>query len=114
VGDAFSFVTPEDQKALRSLERFIGRGIVRKHAEGFNHAIATPIDVSHQQRPLHTPSKQTPPLPRTERFHGSSPDRRHGSRSVSPQRGKRRWHLDFRSRSGNRHHPPKRHSFSKH
>src|SRR5580658_957939 len=38
VGDAISFVTPEDQSALRSLERFIGRGIVRKRAEGFNYS----------------------------------------------------------------------------
>ena len=30
VGDAISFITPEDQGPLRSLERFIGRGIVRK------------------------------------------------------------------------------------
>jgi ATP-dependent RNA helicase RhlE len=37
VGDAISFVTPEDQAALRSLERFIGRGIVRKRAEGFDY-----------------------------------------------------------------------------
>jgi ATP-dependent RNA helicase RhlE len=37
VGDAISFVTPEDHGALRSLERFIGRGIVRKRAEGFNY-----------------------------------------------------------------------------
>jgi ATP-dependent RNA helicase RhlE len=36
VGDAISFVTPEDQGELRSLERFIGRGIVRKKAEGFD------------------------------------------------------------------------------
>ena len=34
VGDAISFVTPEDQSALRSLERFIGRGIVRRRSEG--------------------------------------------------------------------------------
>jgi ATP-dependent RNA helicase RhlE len=40
VGDAISFVTPEDQSSLRSLERFIGRGIVRKQAEGFG---ATPV-----------------------------------------------------------------------
>jgi ATP-dependent RNA helicase RhlE len=40
VGDAISFVTPEDQGALRSLERFIGRGIVRKRAEGFDYAAA--------------------------------------------------------------------------
>jgi ATP-dependent RNA helicase RhlE len=43
VGDANSFVTPEDHGPLRSLERFIGRGIVRKRAEGFDyHAAAAP------------------------------------------------------------------------
>jgi ATP-dependent RNA helicase RhlE len=36
VGDAISFVTPEDAKELRSLERFINRGLVRKRAEGFD------------------------------------------------------------------------------
>ena len=33
VGDATSFVTPEDHGPLCSLERFIGRGIVRKRAD---------------------------------------------------------------------------------
>jgi ATP-dependent RNA helicase RhlE len=42
VGDAISFVTPEDQGQLRSLERFIGRGIVRKRAEGFDYDAAAP------------------------------------------------------------------------
>ena len=42
VGDAISFVTPEDHGELRSLERFIGRGIVRKRAEGFNYAAGGP------------------------------------------------------------------------
>jgi ATP-dependent RNA helicase RhlE len=42
VGDAISFVTPEDRDALRSLERFIGRGIVRKRAEGFDYASPAP------------------------------------------------------------------------
>ncbi|GDY23607.1 RNA helicase [Verrucomicrobiota bacterium] len=40
IGDAISFVTPEDQGELRSLERFIGRGLVRKRAEGFNYTAA--------------------------------------------------------------------------
>jgi ATP-dependent RNA helicase RhlE len=40
VGDAISFVTPEDAGDLRALERFIGRGIVRKRAEGFNYTAA--------------------------------------------------------------------------
>src|SRR5471032_768103 len=42
VGDAISFVTPEDHGELRLLERFIGRGIVRKRAEGFNYNAAGP------------------------------------------------------------------------
>jgi ATP-dependent RNA helicase RhlE len=42
IGDAISFITPEDQGPLRSLERFIGRGIVRKKAEGFDYNAAAP------------------------------------------------------------------------
>ena len=42
IGDAISFITPEDQGPLRSLERFIGRGIVRKRAEGFDYEAAAP------------------------------------------------------------------------
>lgn len=42
IGDAISFVTPEDYGELRALERFIGRGIVRKKAEGFNYTAAIP------------------------------------------------------------------------
>jgi len=42
VGDAISFVMPEDHGALRTLERFIGRGIVRKTAEGFDYKAPPP------------------------------------------------------------------------
>jgi len=42
IGDAISFVTSEDHGELRALERFIGRGIVRKKAEGFNYSAAAP------------------------------------------------------------------------
>ena len=54
VGDAISFVTPEDYPELRSLERFIGRGIVRKKAEGFDY--------------------QAPPAPRSQEDHGGGRD----------------------------------------
>lgn len=37
IGDAISFVCPEEQDDLRKLERFIGRGLVRKKAEAFNY-----------------------------------------------------------------------------
>jgi superfamily II DNA/RNA helicase len=36
VGDAISFVSREERDALRALEKFIGRGIIRKRAEGFD------------------------------------------------------------------------------
>jgi ATP-dependent RNA helicase RhlE len=60
VGDAISFVTPDDHGELRSLERFIGRGIVRKRAEGFNYAAAGPVEEPrsaerHMQRPRAVP-----------------------------------------------------------
>lgn len=42
IGDAISFVTPDDMSALRALERFIGRGLPRKRAEGFNYNEAPP------------------------------------------------------------------------
>jgi ATP-dependent RNA helicase RhlE len=65
VGDAISFVSPEEQAELRSLERFIGRGIVRKRAEGFDYS---------SQEPASQPGRG----PRQE-----------GPRSSSPQQGGR-------------------------
>jgi ATP-dependent RNA helicase RhlE len=50
VGDAISFVTPEDHGELRSLERFIGRGIVRKKAEGFNYSASAPAEPPDRPR----------------------------------------------------------------
>ena len=53
IGDAISFVTPEDQGELRSLERFINRGIVRKRAEGFDYNASAPANEpgSEERRP---------------------------------------------------------------
>jgi len=43
VGDAISFVGDSDEhSSLRSLEKFIGRGIVRKRAEDFDYTAAAP------------------------------------------------------------------------
>jgi ATP-dependent RNA helicase RhlE len=53
VGDAISFVTPEDHGELRSLERFIGRGIVRKKAEGFNYSMGAPAQNPAGDQPRH-------------------------------------------------------------
>jgi ATP-dependent RNA helicase RhlE len=78
VGDAISFVTPEDHGELRSLERFIGRGIVRKRAEGFDYAAAGSAQTEDRR----------PPRPQQQR-HGQAP-RHHAGRSSGPRRGFRR------------------------
>ena len=59
VGDAISFVTSDDFTALRALERFIGRGIVRKRAEGFDYAAANdPAPGQRQQQQTRQPRQQ--------------------------------------------------------
>ena len=79
VGDAISFVTSEDQGDLRALERFIGRGIVRKRAEGFNYSAAPSAAHSEgERRPQHGRPQQGRPQ--------SGRPQRPGY-STSPQRG---------------------------
>ena len=51
VGDAISFVSPDENGDLRSVERFIGRGIVRKRAEGFNYQAAADPMSREDERP---------------------------------------------------------------
>ena len=66
IGDAISFITREDQGALHSLERFIGRGIVRKRAEGFDYNAAAPEREGKREKP----KKIEPRLPGNS-AHGS-------------------------------------------
>jgi ATP-dependent RNA helicase RhlE len=42
VGDALSFVCPDEHGDLRSLERFIGRGLPRRKLDGFDYTMAAP------------------------------------------------------------------------
>ncbi|MEK0447514.1 MAG: hypothetical protein RLZZ399_2835 [Verrucomicrobiota bacterium] len=50
IGDAISFVGEDDYGALKSLERFIGRGIVRKKAEGFDYSAPAPVASGDSER----------------------------------------------------------------
>ena len=90
VGDAISFVTPEDQSALRSLERFIGRGIVRKRSEGFNYMAGTAATVPVEQQQRRDISHRTHPKRAGQRPYGGDSQRRHGFRSASARSKKRR------------------------
>ena len=89
VGDAISFITPEDHGPLRSLERFIGRGIVRKRADGFDYDAAAPPREELGRRAPRVPAQGRPaqggandsrhrPPPRQGRFRPAG--RRSGGR----------------------------------
>jgi len=66
VGDAISFVTPEDHAELRTLERFIGRGIVRKRAEGFNYAAAGQVQPEQPRRDRQPQARSRQPAARPQ------------------------------------------------
>jgi ATP-dependent RNA helicase RhlE len=75
VGEAISFVTSEDRGSLRSLERFIGRGIVRKQVEGFDLSAKGAPNSQRSSRTSNssvTTSSSTPSeqRPRRRRFRG--------------------------------------------
>ncbi len=97
IGDAISFVSPEDQAALRSLEKFIGRGLVRKKAEGFDyHASAPPKSEeppryrdprSRPQRPQGPQSQQAQPRQENQRGNRDPKPRREEPRGQRPKKG---------------------------
>jgi ATP-dependent RNA helicase RhlE len=72
VGDAISFVTPEDYSALRSLERFIGRGIVRRRSDGFNYHAGSPSGAPSDSRERRSLPNQQRPLAVVSRSNGSA------------------------------------------
>ena len=79
IGDAISFVSPEDSGPLRDLERFIGRGILRKKAEGFDLNAAAP---PRPPMPAGRTQGQTQNRPPHRRPQGSN-NPRGGSRNAS-------------------------------
>ncbi|HEY3762415.1 MAG TPA: DEAD/DEAH box helicase [Verrucomicrobiae bacterium] len=86
VGDAISFVTSEDHGELRALERFIGRGIVRKKAEGFNYSQAAPaFNPADERRHFQHGQNRPPPSGHPQRPHGRGGQSR-PQRSGHPQR----------------------------
>jgi ATP-dependent RNA helicase RhlE len=89
VGDAISFVTPEDHSALRSLERFLGRGIVRKRSEDFNYTASAPGGPAAVRDPQ-LPSPARVQLGATTRYAGGGGSGRR-PRFRSPHSRTNRW-----------------------
>jgi ATP-dependent RNA helicase RhlE len=93
VGDAISFVTPEDHGELRALERFIGRGIVRKRAEGFNYGVAAPAGNPNEgERRFPQQQNQSGPKRHGQpQRSGQSSPHHHGGQPRQERSGRRRW-----------------------
>jgi len=91
IGDAISFVTPEDHGELRALERFIGRGIVRKRAEGFNYSQAVPAynPAEEDRRFPRGQNHGRPQRPGQPQRHGQP--RSQGGQPRQEYSGQRRW-----------------------
>jgi len=94
IGDAISFITPEDHGELRAVERFIGRGIVRKKAEGFNYSGSAPAhearDNDRHARPQHGNQGQPRHQGQQQRSGPPRPHHGGGQRRNRPS-GQRRW-----------------------
>jgi ATP-dependent RNA helicase RhlE len=85
IGDALSFISSEDYGPLKSLEKFIGRGITRKKAEGFDYSAASTEPREHgQPRPSHERSK--PRVPRDPPARGGRRHHHGGGGSWRPRR----------------------------
>jgi ATP-dependent RNA helicase RhlE len=88
VGDAISFVTAEDRDELRALERFIGRGIVRKRAEGFDYHAADTMSNSGESEHRFQPVPGRGRLPARGQ---SNPRHRTNTLTHSRSNGASRW-----------------------
>jgi ATP-dependent RNA helicase RhlE len=93
VGDAISFVTSEDHGELRALERFIGRGLARKKAEGFNYSQTAPaFDSAKVERHLpHGQNQGQPQRHKLQQRPGQSSPHHHSGRPKHERPDPRRW-----------------------
>ncbi len=87
VGEAISFVMNEDHGSLRALERFLGRGIVRKKAEGFDMTSkAPPREEGFSNRRPPARSSSAPSSRDRKMARGSTPSGENRSPSAGPAR----------------------------
>lgn len=80
-GDAFTFVTPEDEPLVRSIERILGQKVERRMLSGFDYKKAAPARDAEFARP---------PLGPQRRRQQSAPAGRSGSAGVKSETGEKR------------------------
>ena len=67
VGDAISFVTHDDESAVRDLEKMTKKSVQRKRVEGFDYTESAPIFAHHPGRPAQHPAARPQPQYRERR-----------------------------------------------
>lgn len=103
IGDAISFVTPEDRDALRGLERFIGRNLVKTRVEDFDYSQRPDAHPSGGAQPSRgpRPSQGQSHSHSHSQSHSHSPSHRdRGPRPGNPSRSNRPNNPSGSSRSG--------------
>jgi len=91
-GDAFTFITREDEDMVRSIERVLGEKVERRTLEGFDYKRPAPARNTEFARPPREPQRrrqQEKPAP--SRIRAAAPQKRHqvqpgshGTRSLRP------------------------------
>ena len=84
VGDAISFVTPEDEASVRDLEKMTKKRIERKRVEGFDYTESAAPPPSHEPRPMHGQQRGQRPAQQREPQRGQR-----ATQQREPQRGQR-------------------------
>jgi ATP-dependent RNA helicase RhlE len=80
IGDALSFVCPDEHGDLRSLERFIGRGLPRRKLEDFDYTAAAPPEPPAPPRGPRQQQGRRPQRPGGDGVQGRGRGRRDGFR----------------------------------
>jgi ATP-dependent RNA helicase RhlE len=66
VGDAISFVTPDDEASVRGVEKMTRRSVPRRRVEGFDYSEVAAM--SHQPRPMHNGARPQAQPARERRY----------------------------------------------
>jgi len=85
IGDAISFVSPDEAADLRKLEKFINRGLVRKRAEGFDYNATAPAPAANERPERREQQRQF----QQRRPQGQGGQQRHGQGGGGGQGGGR-------------------------
>jgi ATP-dependent RNA helicase RhlE len=83
-GDAFTLITPNDDAAVRAIERVLGQAIPRRRLDGFDYAAPAPAQQPQGPSGRH---REQPAPQQPARHHANAPRQGGGRRGGRPPRG---------------------------